>query len=641
MRGRDKLRAAEDFAVPELLKGCQKRCDVLGGTNDRKRELLKRYFGFSSFRYGQEEVIDNVLSGRDVLCVMPTGAGKSVCYQIPALLSDGITVVISPLISLMKDQVMALVKSGVPAAFLNSSLTREQYSRALSNLGAGRYKIVYVAPERLSADSFLAVCRQVKISLIAVDEAHCVSQWGQDFRPSYLTIPDFMTSLGIRPTVGAFTATATQKVKEDIIGILKLRDPNLTTTGFDRPNLCFSVLRDPCKSAKLPELLRERRDRPGIVYCGTRKTVEDVCYMLKARGFSATRYHAGLSDEERKRNQEDFTFDRKTVMVATNAFGMGIDKPNIGFVIHYNMPKDLESYYQEAGRAGRDGEKAECILFYSPKDVHLNRFLINSEKLRPELTPEQQLTVQRNEEERLKQMTFYCTTKDCLRRFILRYFGENAPAYCGNCSNCLTEFETVDVTADAQKILSCIVKSGQRFGKTMICDVLRGSENKRVLQAELDRLSTYGILKDLSEQAVRDRIDFLIFGQYAVLEGDEYPVLRAGPKAREVLYDGLRLQMKVAKRQQKTRLRRFDTGAEDALFTALKRLRKEIADREGVPAYIIFSNATLLSMCEVRPVTAEQMLTVYGVGAKKLEAYGDEFLRTVRQFETSEKSDKK
>ncbi len=598
-----------------------------------KYNVLKKYFGYTAFRRGQEEMIDAVLSGRDVLGVMPTGAGKSLCYQIPALLFPGVTLVVSPLISLMKDQVHALVQSGIPAAYINSSLTREQYSRALYNIGRGKYKIIYVAPERLDSRSFINACQQIPISMLAVDEAHCVSQWGQDFRPHYLEIPDFIAQLPRRPIVGAFTATATGRVKEDIKSILKLRDPFTATTGFDRPNLYFSVLRPTSKKQKLLELLAQRKEKSGIVYCATRKNVEEVCDLLNAHGFAATRYHAGLLDEERKQNQEDFTFDKKTVMVATNAFGMGIDKSNIGYVIHYNMPKDLESYYQEAGRAGRDGEKAECILLYSPRDVRLHDFLIHNAKEQSDLTPEQQADAIRKEGERLKKMTFYATSRDCLRHSILQYFGEASPQNCGNCSNCSTEFETLDITVDAQKILSCILRTGQRFGAKMICDILRGSENKKLLSFNLQNQSTYGLLKDLKETQVRDRIDYLISEGYIRATGGEYPALRVEQSAKEILYNGLELSLKVPKKKKhKITAVGGDTSNED-LFTTLRQLRTEIATAEKVPAYVIFSNATLLDMCEKKPQTKAQMLEVSGVGEAKLERYGEKFLEAIAEYE--------
>ena len=474
-----------------------------------KLSVLKDYFGHDSFRDGQEQIVDALLDGRDTLCIMPTGAGKSMCYQIPALLFDGVTIVVSPLISLMKDQVGSLVQSGVPAAYINSSLSYPQFLRVLSNVEHGKYKIIYVAPERLLTDGFLDTCKKIKISMVAVDEAHCVSQWGQDFRPSYLKIISFVESLANRPIVGAFTATATNDVKEDIKKILRLENPFEITTGFDRPNLFFGVIKSSSKDEKLIDLIRERGDRSGIVYCATRKNVESVCELLCDNGFSAARYHAGLDEYERRKNQEDFVFDRKNIMVATNAFGMGIDKSNVTYVIHYNMPKNIESYYQEAGRAGRDGGEADCILLYSPKDVRLNRFMIENSEGNDELTIEENEQIRERDFERLKYMTFYSTTNDCLRGFILRYFGGEKKAYCGKCSNCLSVHKLVDVTIDAQKIMSCIARTGQRYGKTVICDVLKGSKSEKILKAELINQSTYGIMKRLRQGIFSAQLTFL------------------------------------------------------------------------------------------------------------------------------------
>lgn len=430
-----------------------------------KLSVLKEYFGHDSFREGQDRITDSLLGGRDVLGIMPTGAGKSICYQVPALMFDGITIVVSPLISLMKDQVSALVQSGVAAAYINSSLTHAQYLKVLQNTESGKYKIIYVAPERLCAPAFLGICRNLNIFMVAVDEAHCVSQWGQDFRPSYLKIPDFIDSLNSRPVVGAFTATATGAVRDDIKTLLRLVSPLVVTTGFDRPNLFFSVMQPKNKSIELMKLIKERKNESGIVYCSTRKAVEEVCELLQKNGFAATRYHAGLDENERRRNQDDFVYDRAAIIVATNAFGMGIDKSNVSFVIHYNMPKNMESYYQEAGRAGRDGRSADCILLYSAKDVRTNQFLINNSEPNPDLTEDEQEEVRRRDRERLKQMTFYCTTHKCLRKFILEYFGDKGPERCEKCSNCLSNHENTDITVDAQKIMSCVARTGQRYGK--------------------------------------------------------------------------------------------------------------------------------------------------------------------------------
>lgn len=597
-----------------------------------KLSVLKDYFGHDSFRDGQEQIVDALLDGRDALCIMPTGAGKSMCYQIPALLFDGVTIVVSPLISLMKDQVGSLVQSGVPAAYINSSLSYPQFLRVLSNVEHGKYKIIYVAPERLLTDGFLDTCKKIKISMVAVDEAHCVSQWGQDFRPSYLKIVSFIKSLENRPIVGAFTATATNDVKEDIKKILRLENPFEITTGFDRPNLFFGVIKSSSKDEKLIDLIRERGDRSGIVYCATRKNVESVCELLCDNGFSATRYHAGLDEYERRKNQEDFVFDRKNIMVATNAFGMGIDKSNVTYVIHYNMPKNIESYYQEAGRAGRDGGEADCILLYSPKDVRLNRFMIENSEGNDELTIEENEQIRERDFERLKHMTFYSTTNDCLRGFILRYFGGEKKAYCGKCSNCLSVHKLVDVTIDAQKIMSCIARTGQRYGKTVICDVLKGSKSEKILKAELNNQSTYGIMKEVTARHIFGTIDFLAEKEY-ISADNETEALKLLPKSRDVLFGRERLVMKKVENSEKVvKTHRPEVPVNADLLDALKALRKSIASKKSVPAYVIFSDATLIDMCKKCPETSDEMLEVSGVGRTKLEKFGKEFLEVIAKF---------
>lgn len=597
-----------------------------------KLSVLKDYFGHDSFRDGQEQIVDALLDGRDALCIMPTGAGKSMCYQIPALLFDGVTIVVSPLISLMKDQVGSLVQSGVPAAYINSSLSYPQFLRVLSNVEHGKYKIIYVAPERLLTDGFLDTCKKIKISMVAVDKAHCVSQWGQDFRPSYLKIISFVESLANRPIVGAFTATATNDVKEDIKKILRLENPFEITTGFDRPNLFFGVIKSSSKDEKLIDLIRERGDRSGIVYCATRKNVESVCELLCDNGFSAARYHAGLDEYERRKNQEDFVFDRKNIMVATNAFGMGIDKSNVTYVIHYNMPKNIESYYQEAGRAGRDGGEADCILLYSPKDVRLNRFMIENSEGNDELTIEENEQIRERDFERLKYMTFYSTTNDCLRGFILRYFGGEKKAYCGKCSNCLSVHKLVDVTIDAQKIMSCIARTGQRYGKTVICDVLRGSKSEKILKAELNNQSTYGIMKEVTARHIFGTIDFLAEKEY-ISSDNETEVLKLLPKSRDVLFGRERLVMKKVENSEKVvKTHRPEVPVNSDLLDALKALRKGIASKKSVPAYVIFTDATLIDMCKKCPETPDEMLEVSGVGRTKLEKFGKQFLEEIAKF---------
>ena len=600
-----------------------------------KLSVLKEYFGHDSFREGQNRITDSLLGGRDVLGIMPTGAGKSICYQVPALMFDGITIVVSPLISLMKDQVSALVQSGVAAAYINSSLTHAQYLKVLQNTESGKYKIIYVAPERLCAPAFLGICRNLNISMVAVDEAHCVSQWGQDFRPSYLKIPDFIDALNSRPVVGAFTATATGAVRDDIKTLLRLVSPLVVTTGFDRPNLFFSVMQPKNKSIELMKLIKERKNESGIVYCSTRKAVEEVCELLQKNGFAATRYHAGLDENERRRNQDDFVYDRATIMVATNAFGMGIDKSNVSFVIHYNMPKNMESYYQEAGRAGRDGRSADCILLYSAKDVRTNQFLINNSEPNPDLTEDEQEEVRRRDRERLKQMTFYCTTHKCLRKFILEYFGDKGPERCEKCSNCLSNHENTDITVDAQKIMSCVARTGQRYGKKVICDVLRGSKNERLISAGLSRQSTYGIMADCPEKRLRDIIDHLCESGYMTAQGDEYPILKLAPKSRGVLtgQETLRMMLEIPQKKKAAAVKdALLPPADEKLLAALKDLRKSLAMRQSIPAYVVFADATLIDMCRLKPKTQEEFMEVSGVGQAKSQRYGEVFLAVIAEF---------
>ena len=604
-----------------------------------KKTVLKQYFGHSEFRDGQEEVVDAIMRGEDALCIMPTGGGKSICYQVPAMLLEGMTVVISPLISLMKDQVNALTQNGIDAAYLNSSLSYTQYVRVLENIRRGIYKIVYVAPERLAVSDFASVCRGIKIDLLAVDEAHCVSQWGQDFRPSYLKIADFVNTLGCRPRVAAFTATATAQVKKDIEYSLKLKSPFRITTGFDRPNLKFEVLRPKHKFDELLSLLRARADKSGIIYCSTRKTVDEVGKKLCEAGFSATVYHAGLDDDVRRQNQEDFVYDRRSIIVATNAFGMGIDKSNVSYVIHYNMPMDIESYYQEAGRAGRDGNAADCILLYSKGDVMTNQYLIEHSEPNPDLTPDMQELIKERDYERLKMMTFYSTASTCLRSFILNYFGERSSGYCGNCSSCLTQFTEVDITADARKILACISQTGERFGKKLICDIIRGSNRRKIVRWGLDTVPAYGELASHKEPHLRAILDHLEYEGYITSNAGKYPTLSLTPKAEPVLSGEATVAMKIAKPKapdvRGSKKSTMTSSAETAtaattpdqrLFAELKALRRTIADEEKVPAYIVFTDAALLDMCKKHPTTREGFLAVSGVGKVKLDLFGDRFL---------------
>ena len=607
-------------------------------------KILKQYYGYDHFREGQIPVIKAVLGGRDVLGIMPTGAGKSVCYQVPALMMEGITIVISPLISLMKDQVGTLNQMGVHAAFLNSSLTAGQYYKALQLAKQGRYKIIYVAPERLETESFLdfALSEHVKISFVAVDEAHCVSQWGQDFRPGYLKILDFLDRLPYRPVVGAYTATATAEVREDILDILKLQNPYVETTGFDRGNLFFAVKKPVDKYKELVSYLKgkgcDTSGDSGIIYCLTRKSVEQVCYDLRNEGFSVTRYHAGLSDEERKENQENFIYGKRQIMVATNAFGMGIDKPDVRFVIHYNMPKNMESYYQEAGRAGRDGLPAECILLYAGQDVITNQFFIENMAQESE-DPETTALIRQREEERLKKMTFYCFTHECLRDYILRYFGEYGSNYCGNCSNCLSEFETVDVTAAAKAILGCVRECRQRYGTTVILDTQHGANTAKIRQYRMDENSHYGELAKEPVYRLRQILNELQVREYLYVTADTYSIVRLLPKAAELLDEDGTMLMKMAKEEKripkaakektktKTSAAAKDLSNEEAaVFEKLRALRMELAKEHKVPPYIIFSDKTLIQMAMEKPSNKEEMLAVSGVGESKFEKYGEPFL---------------
>ena len=601
-----------------------------------KLTLLQRVYGYGSFRPGQEELIDGVLSGRDVFGIMPTGGGKSMCYQVPGLLMPGITLVISPLISLMLDQVMALKAAGIPAAFINSTLTGPQVSAVYRNLMAGKYKIVYVAPERLDYPGFGNVAARLPIDFIAVDEAHCISQWGQDFRPSYLRIVNFIRELPRRPVVGAFTATATKEVREDVERILGLQNPVRTVTGFDRPNLYFDVIKPELKDVQLKKLLSERKGRSGIIYCATRKKVETVCQQLLDWGYGATRYHAGLEEKERRENQEDFLYDRKTVMVATNAFGMGIDKSNVSFVIHYNMPKSIEAYYQEAGRAGRDGSEAECILLYNGSDVHMARFLIDNGNENEELSDDQREIIRQQDIKRLEAMTLYCKTQSCLRGYILEYFGQKHPEVCGKCGSCRGIYEDVDITREAQKILSCVHRIrdhlGYSLGISLVGNVLRGSKNKRVLELRLNTLSTYGLLKDRGRSEIHAMIEHLEAEGY--LSSDpEYQTLDLTSAASEVLYRGKTVTMKVEKEPEQVAAQPAQTlaGEQADLFDALKELRAALAKEAGVPAYVVFTNATLTDMAKKKPQNLSEFKRVSGVGELKAAWYGKAFLEVLKK----------
>lgn len=612
--------------------------------NHEKYEILNQYYGYDSFREGQEEAIDSILDGCDTFGVMPTGAGKSMCYQIPALLFDGITLVISPLISLMKDQVRALNQMGVHAAYLNSSLSYNQYMKALDNARQGQYKIIYVAPERLQTQEFIDFAMNTEISMVSVDEAHCVSQWGQDFRPGYLKIMEFLDLFTVRPIVSAFTATATQKVREDVIRLLELHDPKVVMTGFDRQNLFFAVRTPQDKMAEVRVYLAEHRDQGGIIYCSTRKQVEEVTEALQDAGYPVTRYHAGLSDEERRKNQDDFIYDNASIMVATNAFGMGIDKSNVRFVIHYNMPKNIESYYQEAGRAGRDGERAECLLLFSPRDVTTNQYFIENNRDNEELTDEMLRLIVAEDRERLQKMTFYCYTKKCLREYILNYFGENTECKCMNCSNCLAELEEIDCKEIAQAIVGCVRQAKERYGAGMIIDTVRGRRSDKLIRVGLNRNSYYGLYRSVAPERMRAIVNQMLLDGYLRTTQDEYPLLQLTERSGELSEEDCRFVIQVeagqgtqngvakslGKKKGAARSLLEDTHLD--LFEALKRVRMEIAREEKVPPYIIFADRTLVDMCQLMPQNEEEMLRVNGVGNMKFQKYGERFLDVLQEY---------
>lgn len=612
-------------------------------------EALKRYFGYDSFRPGQAEIVDAILTGRDALAIMPTGAGKSICYQVPALLLPGITLVISPLISLMQDQVKALNAAGIRAAYINSSLSESQISRALNLAAEGSYKIIYVAPERLESGAFRSFATAADISMVTVDEAHCISQWGQDFRPSYLKILDFVDSLPERPILSAFTATATREVRDDIICTLRLHDPELLVTGFDRPNLYFQVEQTHRKDDFVLQYLRDHPGESGIIYCATRKNVDKLQALLADYGFAATKYHAGLAAETRKKNQNDFIYDKAPVIVATNAFGMGIDKSNVRFVIHHNMPESIEAYYQEAGRAGRDGEPSRCTLLWNESDIVTRRRLLDSDYENERLTPEEQEAVRASKRRLLDAMVGYCRTTDCLHAYMTRYFGETAGAAAktdgkcvGGCANCEHTFETIDVTDIARAVSRCVHDVNQHVGSGKIVKVLRGSKAQNLSYLNPESLPSFGMLDEVPEARIRDVLSQMATDGFLTIAEGRLPIVGFGPRAAETVAPEFHYDIKKIKRADARARRTPDVSTpavgsyvpddgDEALFQKLRALRLDIARELGKPPYIVFSDKTLRDMVRVKPITDDQFLAVNGVGESKLKQYGERFMAAIRE----------
>ncbi|MCR6515636.1 MAG: DNA helicase RecQ [Clostridium chrysemydis] len=579
-------------------------------------DILNKYYGYDKFRKGQEEIINEIIKGNDVLSIMPTGGGKSICYQIPAVILDGVTVVISPLISLMKDQVDSINNIGIKSAYINSSLSNIQIEEIFNEIRMGEVKILYVAPERLESFSFLNIISNINISQIAVDEAHCVSQWGHDFRSSYKNINKFINMLKKRPIVTAFTATATEEVKEDIIKLLELQNPKVFVAGFDRDNLELVIEKGVNKRSYILDYVTKNKEQSGIIYCATRKEVDELYNALNKKGIEALRYHAGLSDIERKENQEAFVYDKGSVIIATNAFGMGIDKPNIRYVIHNNMPRTIENYYQEIGRAGRDSEESECILLFSPGDVQTQKYIIDNGTTNP--------FRKRNELAKLQTMIDLVYSNGCYRKFILNYFGEEGKERCDKCSSCNFDGEILDKTIDAQKVISCIYRMKRPYGIGMIVDVLRGSKNKKIVDLELNTLSTYGIMKDYSKDDLKEFINTLISHGY-INYGGEYPVAEPNSNSLNIIKG---LEKVLFKEERK--IKAFSSNNE--LFDILKGIRQRIAIEEKIPPYMVFGDNTLKEMSVRLPKTSDELLDISGVGFKKIETFGEAFLNSINDY---------
>lgn len=590
--------------------------------------LLKKYYGYDSFRSGQAAAIENVLEGRNSLVLMPTGGGKSICYQVPALMMDGITLVISPLISLMKDQVDSLLSIGIPTTFINSSLTQQEVYDRIESARNGEYKLIYIAPERFESPQFCSLIENLQISLIAVDEAHCISQWGHDFRPSYRTLSHVIQELPMQPVVIALTATATKDVIHDICSLLFIHTDDVFATGFKRDNLMLSVEKGADKLSVIKDLLQKYKETSGIIYASTRKDVEKLYDFIKKHGYSVAKYHAGLNDTERKVAQEAFLYDQVQVMVATNAFGMGINKSNVRYVIHYQLPKNIEAYYQEAGRAGRDGEPSECTLLFAAQDVQLQKFLIEQNQVNSER--------KQQEYRKLQSMIDFCHTEQCLQHHLLEYFGdEHAPNRCENCSNCKDDREKIDITKDAQIIFSCIKRMKERFGVTLVAQVLKGSKNKRIVELGFHDLSTYGLLSKYTEKEITTTIQYLIAEGYLVLSEGQYPTVSLTNEARPVLLGEKQVYKKATVIIQEKVL------VDDELFTRLRNARKEISTEEKIPPFVVFSDRTLRELCETRPLTMEALIHVKGIGEQKRERYGERVLSIIKQYVQEFSKDKK